>query len=419
MFVELELENYRSIRDEVVLSAISVSRRPNDGVTGPGFYSKTLENTILPCIAIFGQNGAGKSNIIHSIEDLMSLLYHGSLEDIPFKESKISPFLFDRKSKNLPTKFKLTLLIEEIIYQYTLHITESSVLKEELSISNPESKKLTTVFSRTGDESGEAHLWQWNTKKSPIEITPGQKSLVEGLKKTRLFLSLLWSTFDFPLLNKMRDYTKARCVTFSPEGQKIYRLHVISRMKKQKDSLILIRKFLSLFDIPISRMEFNSNDQLISYHKNSDEKDVGLLFSDESDGTRQLLSISTAVLDSLKRGALFTVDELDAHLHPFITHQIIRLYQDPMTNSKNAQLVFTSHDTTLFDQGLLGRDQLYLADRGEQGETRLGSVADYGVRNDLVLDKAYLGGRFSALPILRAPDEFNEEVRSLLKDVDE
>jgi len=97
------------------------------------------------------------------------------------------------------------------------------------------------------------------------------------------------------------------------------------------------------------------------------------------------------------------VDELGSNIHPNITREIIKLFQSPKSNPKRAQLIFTSHDNTLQQRNLLRRDQIWFTAKRDDGSTELYPLTDFKPRNDLAIDKAYLDGRFGAVPML--PDE--------------
>ena len=99
------------------------------------------------------------------------------------------------------------------------------------------------------------------------------------------------------------------------------------------------------------------------------------------------------------------LDELGSNIHPNITHEIVRLFQDPKTNPKRAQLIFTSHDNTLQQRNLLRRDQIWFTQKRPDGSTELYPLTDFHPRNDLAIDKAYLDGRFGAVPRLPLDEE--------------
>ena len=119
----------------------------------------------------------------------------------------------------------------------------------------------------------------------------------------------------------------------------------------------------------------------------------------ESRGTRAWFELIGPVLSALKSGSLLVIDELDASLHPSLSEELIRLFHDPTTNRHGAQLIFTSHDTSLLNH--LNRDEVWLTEKNENGATRLGALADFAgerVRRSQNLERAYLHGRFGALP---------------------
>jgi AAA15 family ATPase/GTPase len=133
-------------------------------------------------------------------------------------------------------------------------------------------------------------------------------------------------------------------------------------------------------------------------HKTADGS-VPLDFAAESEGTRTWFRLIGPVLAALKEGSLLLIDELDASLHPTLSGELIRLFQDHATNPRHAQLIFTSHDTSLLNH--LNRDEVWLTEKSESGATRLGALAEFAgerVRASVNLEKAYLHGRFGALP---------------------
>lgn len=99
------------------------------------------------------------------------------------------------------------------------------------------------------------------------------------------------------------------------------------------------------------------------------------------------------------------IDELGSNIHPNITREIVRLFQNPETNPKRAQLIFTSHDNTLQARNLLRRDQIWFTQKRSDGSTDLYPLTDFHPRNDLAIDKAYLDGRFGAVPILPSEED--------------
>ncbi len=120
---------------------------------------------------------------------------------------------------------------------------------------------------------------------------------------------------------------------------------------------------------------------------------------DESAGTQTWFRLLGPVLGALRIGGILLLDEIDRSLHPRLSSQLIQLFQDPQTNPRNAQLIFTTHDTSLLN--VLNRDEVWLMEKGSDGASRLVALAEYGtarVRKSLNLERAYLQGRFGAVP---------------------
>jgi AAA15 family ATPase/GTPase len=174
----------------------------------------------------------------------------------------------------------------------------------------------------------------------------------------------------------------------------------------------LLKFDTGLSDIEIKRSESSEHDyfQVYALHRTEDGE-VRWLFEDESMGTQHLFRISFSIQFAILFGDLLIIDELGSNIHPNITRAIVRLFQNPKTNPKRAQLIFTSHDNTLQRNNLLRRDQIWFTQKRADQSTELYPLSDFKVRNDLAIDKAYLDGRFMAVPFI--PDE--EELISTLE----
>lgn len=121
---------------------------------------------------------------------------------------------------------------------------------------------------------------------------------------------------------------------------------------------------------------------------------------DESDGTIRLMARATAMESALKNGGLFIIDEIEERLHPILVEYIISQFQK--NNKNKAQLIFTTHSTDIMNREMLRRDQYYLVDKdGQTGATELYSVYDFSIRNDEKIGKAYLLGKYGAIPFVR------------------
>jgi hypothetical protein len=140
--------------------------------------------------------------------------------------------------------------------------------------------------------------------------------------------------------------------------------------------------------------------QVRAWHKRGDSKEnVALDIHDESEGTRKLFEFAGGWIRALESGATLFVDELDRSLHPYMTRFLVGVFQGA-TNEKNAQLVFTTHDTTLMDAELLRRDQIWFVEKEADGSSKLYSLLEYRPRKDEAFERGYLKGRYGAVPLI-------------------
>ncbi len=124
-----------------------------------------------------------------------------------------------------------------------------------------------------------------------------------------------------------------------------------------------------------------------------------LELSDESDGTRRLMSIAPAIESVLAKGGVLIIDEIEKELHPMLVNYIVAKFQNKAVNKHGAQIIFTTHNTELMNMELLRKDQLYFADKSaEDGTSELYSISDFSTRTTENIRKGYLVGKYGAIP---------------------
>jgi AAA15 family ATPase/GTPase len=168
--------------------------------------------------------------------------------------------------------------------------------------------------------------------------------------------------------------------------------------RSERDTALALLRFA---DLGIDNVQVvHDEDQVRLIHKVGDQ-DLPFDLGDESAGTRTWFALIGPMLEALRRGQILLFDEIDANLHSKLSARLLELFQDPVTNPRGAQLIFTTHDTSLLNH--LNRDEVWLTEKGGDGATTLTALAEYGrdkVRRSLNLEKAYLQGRFGAVPEL-------------------
>ena len=123
--------------------------------------------------------------------------------------------------------------------------------------------------------------------------------------------------------------------------------------------------------------------------------------SEESDGTRALFAITGPWLDVIENERVLVVDELDTSLHPLLVHHLVKRLHHEGTK---AQLIFTTHDTTLLSQKLLRRDQVWFMEKDDRSATRLYPLSDFSPRENEAIERGYLNGRYGGIPFLKDLD---------------
>ena len=109
------------------------------------------------------------------------------------------------------------------------------------------------------------------------------------------------------------------------------------------------------------------------------------------------------MLDALDGGNVLLADELDASLHPRRAEQLIRLFQDRVTNPNGAQLLFNAHNPVFLGDSAdrpIGRDQVWITEKANDGTSRLCSLAEFSPRQDEALGRRYMQGRYGGLPVI-------------------
>ena len=102
-----------------------------------------------------------------------------------------------------------------------------------------------------------------------------------------------------------------------------------------------------------------------------------------------------SVRDVVRNNKTMFLDEVETSLHTRLVEYLINLFH----NSRSAQLIFTTHNTHLLDMTRFRKDQIFFVNKRDDGSSDLYSLFDYkDFREKMDLEKAYLQGRFDAVP---------------------
>lgn len=157
------------------------------------------------------------------------------------------------------------------------------------------------------------------------------------------------------------------------------------------------------FNIRISKDEEPEITTLVLNHENSF---FDFEFSEESEGTKRLFDLIDMLM-TIREDTVYIVDELERSLHPKLTEHFLKLFMEAH-DGKRIQLILTTHEDAIMDQELFRRDEIWFIEPDEENSSHIYSLDRFKERYDKKLSKAYLEGRYGAIPVFRQ-FSFHEE----------
>ena len=382
MILLFRLNNIFSFRDETTLDLQAAKIQTEKGKALSGNMFPAAGGQVLKSVSVFGANASGKSNVIKGIKACVDMIRtsHTYNENTIFA---VAPFKFDEYDKN-PSSFFVRFIIDGIEYEYSFSMTRTEILTEQLFY-YPKGRR-SLVFSRNESKGPDKkNIYEFkHAIKRPMDVAANTS------RKT-LFISRA-SQMD-------RDIAKRVFRFFSEDVVLDYKesaMPIDSFMKSRKEQILEI---LNTVDSDIVDIRIQGN-ALKTFHRGN--PDIAFDFdTEESEGTKTLFQMMLSMIDIIRNGRTLLIDEIDTSLHPHLVEYIINLFN----NSDNAQLIYTTHNTHLLNTDFQRRDQVYFVNKREDGCSDLYSLYDFkDFRDTFDMEKAYLQGRFDAVPYLSRPN---------------
>lgn len=414
MLIEFRVKNFRSLRDEQVLSLVaSKDKTLQDSHTQP--TGITAAPTLLRSAVVYGANASGKSNLIKALQYMRSVVIESATAMQPGQTFAVQPFRLDADSTSRSSEFEVTFLIDGVRYQYGFAMTALRIVSEHLLVYK--AFKPQRWFTRHYDiEAG----------KDVYEFGPGlkgPKNLWEGATRPNaLFLSMAVQ-LNSDALRPVFDWFLNRLVIFNEQAQLSPQTTI--QMLKQEQGCKDICNFLSAADISIADIDVETRkvpgqavhfdlvagktevrteemeEHKVRFHHITEHGKAVFDLMDESSGTRNLLFLAGPVMNILSKGLTLVIDELDTSLHTLLVRELVRLFHRPEINTGGAQLVFTTHDTSLLDApDLFRRDQVWFVEKDLDQASKLLSLSEFSPRKNEALERGYLIGRYGGVPFL-------------------
>jgi AAA15 family ATPase/GTPase len=423
MIIELKIANYRSVGAEQTLSFVAenAKRHPNNLISLSGYK-------LLKTAALFGANASGKSNFVKAIKAMRNFVRDSATrmnDGDPIEAAE--PFRLDPELRGAPSRFEITFVTDGIVYVYGFAVHRKRVDSEWLTATREGASVTVFEFRRTFSAEGN-YKWQFEgfneadknqiqarTLENMLALSVGTQQNVEPLRPAYRYLrekisildmsgetgTLLMAAATMCQKSEEKRLALSSLLLSADTGiEEIYIDTVAQEVpeanpdmpEQLQDVFKAIKKFAGSNPMPrITAQRHDNKGNLVKFD----------FEGDESQGTQRFFAVAGPILDALAKGKFIVIDELDASMHPLLTRRLLELFQSVRANGKGAQMLFTTHDSSLLDQDLFRRDQIWLAEKCD-GASTFFSLADIRppIRNTESFLRNYLTGRYGGTPHL-------------------
>lgn len=420
MLIEFSVENYRAFREKQTFSMVASATTERAGHGHVLNTGLSAVPHVLSEACLFGANGSGKTSLIDAMRFMRSFVLN-SFHEGPERAINVKPFKFHSTWRGRPSEFEVIFFHDEVLYQYGFVVNHARVWEEWLFTRPSSTGRERHIFSRTYDPDTDAYDWDINAE----QLKGKRDSWKEATRQDALFLTTAVH-MNAESLNVVWNWIRSQWRLTTPEEMQAgsmsatqsledeWKLRIVEFLKQADISLHDLRAEEK--DMPeafqdvvhaINRAVENENAldpkdmkrvEVHTVRLDDQETPVELPLEYESTGTRALFNLSVPIMMALDQGLALVVDELNTGLHPLAFQHLVGMFADPKINTKGAQLIFTTHDTSVSEQECMGRDQIWLVEKGRDLAAKLVPLSDFKERGAKGFQKKYLDGRFGGVP---------------------
>lgn len=398
MLLSLKVKNYRSILDLTIPMTYAEKKAPNGHRQMELLpFMEEGDARTIPCLAIYGANASGKSNIVKAFGSLVRIIRDR------YTPNTVSPNKLHPQDDI--TSFKLEFLKAGRRFLYILEVNREEIVTEKL-VENSE-----IVFSITNRTTSFTALATEVYSSKKLETIFSVECLDQQRQFTTPFITVVGKnyaglndslTIAYGFITNNLEVYSDNNFPFSFGLDRLANTNTeVDTQKAFEDIVTILRKL----DIDITRMEYKKDTlgkmatEINSYHEDVLGNEVQFNFNEESLGTQRVACLLGIVLTALRRGNIFVIDELGNSLHPYLFAEIVRMFKDRRYNTSNAQLIFTTHNTDIMEQDMMRVSEIGIVNRTLKRGTVFKRISDFeGVRNVTNFRKQYLDGTFSGIP---------------------
>jgi len=414
MIVEFTIENFRSFKEKHTFSLLATK---NKELSESNTFAVDKKMSLLKTAVIYGANASGKTNFFLALDFFFNFaIFSGPRKQIA-DNIEVDSFYFSKQTEYEPSFFEFVFIIKNdedknIRYRYGFSVTKEEVITEYLfAVHNV---REITLFTREKQEiittdhfrEGGAIIKSTVRPNCSFLSICAQSNGEVAANIIRYFKSLMITSG----LHNIASFTK-KLIKSSDNNIKKQVFDFLHYADIQVKDLTVKSESVSVNELPqeysnyLKRtLESSSSAKEVFFfgHDYFDNKEnIGIVFMPEhleSNGTQKLFAYAIPVISALENGTPLFIDEFDTQLHPLILENIIKLFNSPDKNKKNAQLVISCHAVHILTNKNFRRDQIWFCEKDHYGATDLYSLVEYDepVRNDAAFGKNYLQGRYGA-----------------------
>ena len=388
MLVQFKVKNVLSFKEEAVLdmTAINAYKEHESNVIDIG-----LKERFLRVATIYGANASGKSNLYLAMTYFQRIIVE-SLNNVDEQEEKAieeyyRPFKFEEEHGN--SELQVVEILGDYEYTYGFEYNAERIEAEWFYRKSLKTNRTAMIFERTADsvKFGASVRRECDIYKDQI---PQETLVLSFFNKLKLKTEEFRTIYDGILetLVVPADFC---------EDTRIMGAYLPDVINSYKHKLL---GFLSAIDTGIKDIGYDDSEKDLFFytvHRGKDGKDYPLALFDESEGTIKSIMLFIYASNAIMTNKSMFIDELNVKLHPLLLKFIVDLFYD--YNSK-AQLIYTTHDTTLMDKKFFRRDQIWFVQKDQYGYSELSSLSDFRIRTDASFEKDYLAGVYGGIPLI-------------------
>ncbi|WP_396587454.1 ATP/GTP-binding protein [Bermanella sp. R86510] len=394
MIKNIVFSNFHSFASETLID-FALGQKP----TPSGFDITTEQGRFNKAIAIVGANGSGKTQLLKPLAFLSWFVRDSFLKMDPEHDIPCAPH---RLQESQSTKFELEFAMDSVDYRYQLEITAKEVIFEGLF--EKTSSQYSYLFKREKTESG------YTFKQKGFPLPKAQAERIRG----NASIIAAAHNYDIAEARAFVEFFHRVTTNVHSGGRKHFQhgdmLQTAARLQKHPELRERLSQAMCQFDLGLSEVEIreitgrdeNGREETLylpfGKHTTDEGECFELAFFEESSGTQSAFVLLEPILETLDKGGIAIIDELDNDLHPHLIPHILEWFEYEHTNPQQAQLIFTCHTPEVLN--LLQKHQVYLVEKHNQESEawRLDDMA--GLRADDNLYAKYMAGALGATPEL-------------------